>query len=198
MPAPDLEKLVSNFVRQQLLRPKFIAQLFEDAAEDDPESYLVQETAFREVASSDADLRLRRIYDAIEGGVIEFDDASVIERIDSLREIRADHRRSLEELAKLQSRMTAARLKPSMIDRAVRKTRMQIKGDQAFLQKLVTILAERVDVGASELRLTCVKSRILDAIFHVGEGIAIADVDWRRNHAPPRPRDSVTYRIARI
>jgi DNA invertase Pin-like site-specific DNA recombinase len=196
MPAPELERLVNKFVRQQILRPKFVAQLFEDAAEDGPESYLVREAAFREVASNDADLRLCRLYEAIEAGVVAFDDASVMERIDTLRETRADHLRSLEELARLQSRVTAAALKPSMIERAVRKTKRQIRDDPATLKKLVTILAERVDVGASEIRLTCVKSRLLDAIFHVGEGTIIADVDWRRDGAL-QPQDCITYKIAR-
>lgn len=196
VPASDLEGRVKNFVRRQLLQPKYIALLFETVVEDGPESLPAREAAFREEASSDADRRLRRLYDAIEGGVVAFDDASVVERVDALREIRAGHLRSLEELAKLQNRMAAAALKPSMIERAVRKTRARIRDDPAVLEKLVTILAERVDVGANEIRLTCVKSRLLDAIFHIGEGTVVADVDWRRDGAL-RPQDRVAYKIAR-
>ena len=198
VPTAELDGLVKKFVEQRLLEPQVLAKLLQKIVDRrrKPFEELAREIRVKNRAADDTDLRLRRIYDAIESGVVGINDPSIVDRIDSLRELRDEHRRAADEVAKLQGRVAEMILDPLLLEQAAIKARRKIGTDPAAFRKFLQIMVERVEVAVDEARLIGVKSRLLDGIFHIGNGTAIAEVDWRHSSAL-NAEDRFRYPIAR-
>ncbi|WP_447759784.1 recombinase family protein [Sphingopyxis panaciterrae] len=192
----ELDDLVGKFVQRHLLGPNGVEQLVEHVVETRSQPLLTREAAAEKRAAKDANQRLRRIFDAIEGGELDCNDASVAQRIDALRRLREEHLRTMWELTDLQNSRSAAASRAPTIRRAVRNALAKFEHEPDRLKKFMRLVTERVDVAPTAVRLTSVKSRLLEAVFHIADETPIPAVD-RRCSSARQSGDCFTYEIER-
>jgi hypothetical protein len=132
------------------------------------------------------DLRLKRLYDAIETGVADLGDPGLKERIDGLKAIRdqaqADTMRAQAMLdSAAQQPVTATMLRKFA---ATARQRMRIEGG-GYRRDHLRALAQRVEVGDREVRIMGSKSDLLRTLAAISgvksaaTGVRSSVLGWR-------------------
>jgi hypothetical protein len=135
----------------------------------------------------EADLRLKRLYDAIETGVADLGDPGLKERIAGLKAIRdqaqADTMRAQATLdSAAQQPVTATVLRKFA---ATARKRMRIEGG-GYRRDHLRALAQRVEVADHEVRIMGSKSDLLKTLAAISGvksatgGVRSSVLDWRK------------------
>lgn len=145
--------------------------------------------------ATEAEAKLKRLYEAIENGVIDMRDPSLKDRIAELAatrdHARGDADRAVAHIEKIGPSITAESLR-AFADAARHKLR---KGDGSFARDHVRAVASRVEVASkTEVRIRSQRSeslRTLTAVSGVAAGVLGVrgfERNWRaRRESNPRP-----------
>jgi site-specific DNA recombinase len=147
--------------------------------------------------ASEADAKLKRLYDAIESGIADLGDPMLKDRITELKatrdQARADAERAEGALDRLGPVITPAALK-TFARTARRRMRTESGG---YRRDHLRALAQRVEVDAKEVRIMRSKSVLLRTLVAVssaktaGFGVPSFVPQWRaRKDSNLRPPDS--------
>ena len=147
--------------------------------------------------ASEADAKLKRLYDAIENGIADISDPMLKDRVTELRAIRdqarADAERAEDALDRLGPSITPRALKA--FARAARKGMRTESG--GYRRDHLRALAQRVEVDAKEVRIMGAKSVLLRTLVAAssaktaGFGVPSSVPKWRaRRDSNSRPSDS--------
>ena len=119
--------------------------------------------------ATETDLRLKRLYDAIESGVADLDDPDLKDRIASLRAIRDQSRVDADRAsAMLESAGPQAITAPMLATFAKKaRQRMRLPGG-GYRRDHLRALAQRVEVGDGEVRIMGSKSDLLRTLAAAG------------------------------
>jgi site-specific DNA recombinase len=137
--------------------------------------------------AAEADLRLKRLYDAIETGVADLGDPGLKERIAGLKAIRdqaqADTMRAQAVLdSAAQQPITTTVLREFAV---TARKRMRIEGG-GYRRDHLRALAQRVEVADREVRIMVSKSDLLRTLAAISgvksdtDGIRSSVLDWRK------------------
>ena len=145
-----LDKLVADHVEHRLLQPNRLEKILCSVLDRREERAERQTTHIAELRkrATEADAKLKRLYDAIENGVTDLSDLMLKDRITELKAIRdqarADTERAEGATDRLSPTITTQSIK--VFARTARK-RMRIEGGGYRCDSL-RALAERVEVDA--------------------------------------------------
>lgn len=146
--------------------------------------------------AAESELRLKRLYDAIEAGVADLDDPALKERIAGLKVIR-DQSRVDADRAQAMLESTGERvITPEMVGRLSQAARERMRLDGGGDRRdHLRALAQRVEVGDDEVRIMGSKSDLLRTLVaaqggkSAAIGVPARVLKWRRG------RDSVSDSI---
>ena len=137
--------------------------------------------------AAEADLRLKRLYDAIEAGVADLDDPALKERIAGLKAIRDQAQADAERAAAMLKAQASRPITPQMVRKFARtaRERMRIDGG-GYRRDHLRALAQRVEVADREVRIMGSKSNLLQTLAAASgvksatPGVRSSVLNWRR------------------
>jgi hypothetical protein len=161
VPMEKLDTLVAGHIEHRLLQPSRLEKILSSVLGRREERAGRQATHIAELRkrASEADAKLKRLYDAIENGVTDLSDLMLKDRITELKAIRdqarADTERAEGAINRQGPTITTQSIKA--FARTARK-RMRIEGG-GYRRDYLRALAQRVEVDAQELRIMGVEKR---------------------------------------
>ncbi|MCO6178343.1 recombinase family protein [Ciceribacter sp. RN22] len=184
VPMEKLDDLVADHLEKQLLRPERLETILAavlDRREEHAERRR-EHIAELNKRSAESELRLKRLYDAIEGGIADLDDPALKDRIDGLKAIRDQAKADADRAqAMLQnSGQKAVTLQMLRKFAATARQRIRLEGG-GYRRDHLRALAQRVEVAEGEVRITGSKSRLLQTLVS-GSGansVPTQGLTWR-------------------
>ena len=137
--------------------------------------------------AAETELRLKRLYDAIESGVADLDDPTLKERIISLKASRDQAQADAERAQAMIESSGQQAITPAMIQRFARtaRERMRIDGG-GYRRDHLRALAQRVEVADKEVRIMGSKDDLLRTLAAVSGvksakiGVRSSVLNWRK------------------
>jgi site-specific DNA recombinase len=195
VPMEKLDNLVAEYIEQRLLQPKRLEQLLSHVLNSRTERAARRKSHIADLRkrATEADAKLKRLYDAIENGVADLSDPMLKDRIGELKatrdQARLDAERAEDAIDRAGPTITPQALKT--FARTARK-RMRIDGG-SYRRDHLRALAQRVEVDQKELRIMGSKSALLRTLVAAesaktaGFGVPSSVPKWRAR------RDSSFY-----
>jgi len=187
VPMEKLDTLVADHIEHRLLLPSRLEKILSsvlDRREERTERQAKHIAELRKRAS-EADAKLKRLYDAIENGVTDLSDLMLKDRIIELKAIRdqarADTERAEGAIERLGPTITTQSIKA--FARTARK-RMRTESG-GYRRDYLRALAQRVEVDTEELRIMGSKSELLRTLVAAssaktaGFGVPSSVPKWR-------------------
>jgi len=187
VPMEKLDNLVAGHIEHRLLAPERLEEVLASMLDRRQERTERRREHITELnkRAAEADLRLKRLYDAIESGVADLNDPALKERLAGLKAIRdqsqADMRAQVALESAAQQPITTTMLRKFA---ATARQRMRIDGG-GHRRDHLRALAQRVEVADRKVRIMGSKSdllRTLAAISGVKSatgGVRSSVLDWR-------------------
>src|SRR5262249_15050846 len=147
--------------------------------------------------AAETELRLKRLYDAIEAGVADLDDPALKDRIEGLRALRDQAKADSERAQAMLDSSNHQAITPQMVQRfaATARKRMRIDGG-GYRRDHLRAFAQRVEVAEREVFIRGSKDELLRTLVAVGSGksadsgVPSSVLKWRRGW-DSNPRGSV-------
>ena len=176
MPMEKLDDLVASHLEDRLLQPERLEIILAAVLDRRQERSQRQREHIAELnkRAAESELRLKRLYDAIEAGIAEIDDPALKDRIDGLNAIRAQA---------MPQHSGSQAVTPQMLTRFARtaRERMRLPGG-GYRRDHLRALAQRVEVADGKVRIIGSKSRLLQTLVANGSANAVPTqvLKWRR------------------
>ena len=189
VPMEKLDDLVASHLEDRLLQPDRLeailaAVLDRRQARSERQREHIAELNKR---AAEAELRLKRLYDAIEAGVADIDDPALKDRIDGLKAIRDQARADTERAQAMLQQSGRQAVTSQMLSRFARtaRERMRLPGG-GYRRDHLRALAQRVEVADGEVRIIGSRSRLLQTLVANGSVNAVPaqGLKWRRTQNP--------------
>jgi len=164
IPMEKLDDLVAGHIADRLLQPERLEEVLASVLDRRQERAERRREHIAELnqRAAEADLRLKRLYDAIESGVADLDDPALRDRIAGLKSTRDQaHTDAGRAAAALQSAGQQT-ITPAMVRTfaATARERIRIAGS-GYRREHLRALAQRVEVADSEVRIMGSKNDLL-------------------------------------
>jgi site-specific DNA recombinase len=151
----------------------------------------------------ETDLRLKRLYDAIEAGVADLGDPALKERIASLKAIRNQAQVESARAAAMLETSGQQAITPQMVQRFARTARERIRIDGGgYRREHLRALAQRVEVADGEVRIIGSKTTLLQTLAAASgaksatPGVRSSVLKWRMGW-DSNPRTLAGWRFSR-
>ena len=199
VPMEKLDTLVADHIEHRLLQPSRIEKILSSVLDRREERAERRTTHIAELRkrATEADAKLKRLYDAIENGVTDLSDLMLKDRIAELKTIR-DQARADAERAEVAIERQGPTITPQSIKTFARTARKRMRTESGgYRRDYLRALAQRVEVDAQELRIMGSKSELLRTLVAAssakaaGFGVPSSVPKWRArrdsNSQPPDP-----------
>ena len=189
IPMEKLDSLVAEHIADRLLQPERLEEVLASVLDRRQERAERRREHIAELnkRAAETDLRLKRLYDAIEAGVADLDDPALKERVASLKAIRDQAQADAERAAAMLESSAHQAVTPQMVQRYARTARERIRIDGGgYRRDHLRALAQRVEVADREVRIVGSKSNLLQALTAAAgvkpatPGIRSSVLKWRR------------------
>ena len=190
VPMEKLDSVVAEHIEHRLLQPKRLEQILArvlDRREERAERRTAHIAELRRRAT-EANAKLKRLYDAIENGIADVSDPMLKERVTELKAIRdqarTDAERAAGALDRLGPSITPQALK-TFASQARRRMRTESGG---YRRDHLRALAQRIEVDAKEVRIMGSKSELLRTLVAASSaksatiGVPSSVPKWRTRH----------------
>jgi site-specific DNA recombinase len=187
VPMDKLDRVVAEHIEHRLLQSKRLEEILSsvlDRREERAERRSAHIAELRKRAS-EADAKLKRLYDAIENGVADLSDPMLEDRVAELKAIR-DQARADAERAQEAIERTGPAITPQALKTFARQTRKRMRTESGgYRRDHLRALAQRVEVDAKEIRIMGSKSELLRTLVAVssaktaGFGVPSSVPKWR-------------------
>jgi hypothetical protein len=178
IPMEKLDKLVANYVEDRLLAPERLEEVLAsviDRRQDHAERRR-EHIAELNKRASEAELRLKRLYDAIEAGVADLDDPALKDRIAALRAIRDQAQADTVRAQAMLENATHQVVTPQMLRQFADTTRKRMRADRGgYCRDHLRLLAQRVEVADKQVRIMGSKSNLLRTLIALSSAGRKAD-----------------------
>ncbi len=200
VPMDRLNDAVIDHLESRLLDPKRLTLLMDQLIErrDEWVDQRRLHVADLERRATEAEAKLKRLYEAIENGVVDMSDPSLKDRIAELQAVRdqarGDADRAVSHIEKIGPEITAESLRTFAVT-AKKKLR---NDDGTFARDHIRAVAQRVEViSKTEVRIRGLRSELLRTLTAASGveaavlGVRSFEPKWRaRNDSNVRPSDS--------
>lgn len=190
VPMEKLDTLVVDHIEHRLLLPSRLEKILSSVLDRREERTERQATHIAELRkrATEADAKLKRLYDAIENGVTDLSDLMLKDRITELKAIR-DQARADTERAEGAIERLGPTITPQSIKAFARTARKRMRTESGgYRRDYLRALAQRVEVDAKELRIMGSKSELLRTLVAAssaktaGFGVPSSVPKWRTRH----------------
>ena len=184
VPMEKLDDLVASHLEDRLLQPDRLEAILTAVLDRRQERSERPREHIAELnrRAAESELRLKRLYDAIEAGVADIDDPALRDRIDGLKAIRDQASSDAERAQAMLQHSGSQTVTPQMLQRFARtaRERMRLPGG-GYRRDHLRALAQRVDVSDGEVRIIGSKSRLLQTLVANGSANAVPTqgLKWR-------------------
>jgi hypothetical protein len=189
IPMEKLDTLVASHLEDRLLQPERLEEVLATVLDRRQERTERRREHLAELAkrAAETELRLKRLYDAIEAGVADLADPALKDRIVGLTAIRDQARADAERAQAMLDSSGLKAVTPAMVRRfaEVARERIRIEGG-GYRRDHLRALAQRVEVADHEVRIMGSKGNLLRTLAAVaGEksaalGVPSSVPKWRR------------------
>ena len=185
VPMEKLDDLVVNHLEKQLLQPERLETVLAAALDRREEHAERRREHIAELnkRSAESELRLKRLYDAIEAGIADLDDPALKDRIDGLKAIRDQAKADADRAQAMLQNTGQKAVTPQMLRTFATTARERIRLDGGgYRRDHLRALAQRVEVAEGEVRIMGSKSRLLQTLV-AGSGVnsvPTQGLKWRR------------------
>ncbi|GGC80983.1 hypothetical protein GCM10010994_43750 [Chelatococcus reniformis] len=197
VPMEKLDDLVVNHLEKQLLQPERLETVLAAALDRREEHAERRREHIAELnkRAAESELRLKRLYDAIEAGVADLDDPALKDRIDGLKAIRDQAKADAERAQAMLQNTGQKAVTPQMLRKFATTARERIRLESGgYRRDHLRALAQRVEVAEGEVRIMGSKSRLLQTLV-AGSGVnsvPTQGLKWRRE-GDSNPRYGFPY-----
>ncbi len=189
IPMQKLDNLVAGHIEDRLLQPERLEEVLASVLDRRQERTERRREHIAELnkRAAETDLRLKRLYDAIESGVADLDDPALKERIVGLKAIRdqaqadADRAQAMAESAGQQA------ITPAMVQKFAQTARERIRiTGGGYRREHLRALAQRVEVADKEVRIMGSKGDLLrtlatsSGVKSATPGVRSSVPSWRK------------------
>jgi len=174
-----LDDLVANHLAERLLDPVRLEVVLSEVLDRRQERSERRREHIAELNRrvAETELRLKRLYDAIESGVADLDDPALKDRIDGLKATRDQARADAERASALLVSSTQQAITPTMLREFASTARRRIRLEGGgYRRDHLRALAQRVEVDREEVRIMGSKSNLLRALAANGVASAVGGV----------------------
>ncbi|WP_083452151.1 recombinase family protein [Candidatus Burkholderia verschuerenii] len=185
VPMEKLDDLVAAHLEGQLLQPARLETILAsvlDRRQEQGERHR-EHIAELKKRATESDLRLKRLYDAIEAGVADIHDPALKDRIDGLKAIRDQASADAERAQAMLDSSGAKAVTPQMVRAFADTARQRIRLDGGgYRRDHLRALAQRVEVAEGEVRIMGSKSRLLQVLSGKNSvnSVPTQGLKWRR------------------
>ena len=185
VPMEKLDDLVADHLEQQLLRPERLETILASVLDRRQEQSERRREHIAELnkRAAESELRLKRLYDAIEAGVADIDDPALKDRIDGLKAIRDQAKADSDRAQAMLDSSGARAVTPQMVRAFASTARQRIRLEGGgYRRDHLRALAQRVEVAEGEVRIMGSKSRLLQALTGKNgvNSVPTQGLKWRR------------------
>ncbi len=191
IPMAKLDDLVASHLEDRLLRPERLAVVLDSILDGRQERLDKRRADLGQLnkRAEEAELRLKRLYDAIEAGIADLDDPALKDRIAGLKTLR-DQAKDQAERARCTLEGAGGRsITAADVTRFARVARQRIRREGGgYRRDHLRALAQRVEVDVGEVRIVGSKRRLLRTLaagFGADKAIGPGWQEWRDSN--PRP-----------
>jgi len=156
VPMEKLDDLVAKNLEDELLQPDRLEAILSAVLDRRQEQTTRKRAHVAELnkRATEAELRLKRLYDAIENGIADVDDPDLKERIASLKATRDQARADAERVKASLSAEGRKAVAPDMLVNFASTARKKMRNaNGGYRRDHLRALAQRVEVAADEVRL---------------------------------------------
>lgn len=202
VPMDKLDDLVASHLEEQLLQPERLETILASVLDRRQEQSERRRDHIAELnkRSAESELRLKRLYDAIEAGVADINDPALKDRIDGLKAIRDQAKADAERAQAMLQNSGSKSVTPQMLRKFASTARQRIRLDGGgYRRDHLRALAQRVEVADGEVRIMGSKSRLLQTLV-AGSGVnsvPTQGLKWRRRR-DSNPRWACTHAAFRV
>jgi site-specific DNA recombinase len=195
VPMEKLDTLVAKHLEERLLDPARLEEVLAAVLDRRQERTERRREHIAELnkRATESDLRLKRLYDAIESGVADLDDPDLKERIASLKAIRDQSRIDADHASAMLESTGQKAITAPMLARFAKTARQCIRlPGGGYRRDHLRALPQRVEVNDGEVRIMGSKSDLLRTLAASGSGTSPGAVPsfvpkWRsRRDSNPR------------
>ncbi len=185
VPMEKLDDLVVNHLEKQLLQPERLETVLSGVLDRRQEQSERRRDHIAELnkRSAESELRLKRLYDAIEAGVADIDDPALKDRIDGLKAIRDQAKADAERAQAMLDSSGSKAITPQMVRTFAKTARKRIRLEGGgYRRDHLRALAQRVEVADGEVRIMGSKSRLLQTLTGKSgvNSVPTQGLKWRR------------------
>ena len=171
VPMEKLDDLVARHLEKRLLQPERLEIILANVLDRRQEQGERRRAHIAELnkRATESDLRLKRLYDAIEAGVADIADPALKDRLDALKAIRDQSKADATRAQAMLESSGAKAITPQMIQTFAKaaRQRMHLEGG-GYRRDHLRAVAQRVEVAEGEVRIIGSKSRLLQTLTAKG------------------------------
>lgn len=167
VPMEKLDDLVADHLEQRLLQPARLAVLLSSILDRRQEHTVRKQQHISEMnrRATEAEQRLQRLYDAIESGLADIDDADLKQRMSALKATRDQSRNDADRASDSIGSNTTKAITSEMLDQFANAARDRLrKRGGGYRRDHLRALAQRVEVDDGEVRIMGSKSNLLHTL----------------------------------
>ncbi len=189
IPMEKLDNLVAAHIADRLLQPERLEEVLASVLDRRQERAERRREHIAELnkRAAETDLRLKRLYDAIEAGIAELDDPALKERVTSLKAIRDQAQIDAERATAMLESSGQQAVTPQMVQKfaGTARERIRIEGG-GYRRDHLRALAQRVEVADHQVRIMGSKSNLLRTLAAASGaksatgGVPSSVLKWRR------------------
>jgi site-specific DNA recombinase len=201
IPMEKLDALVAGHIEDRLLQPERLEEVLAAVLDRRQERSDRRREHIAELnkRATETDLRLKRLYDAIESGVADLDDTALKDCIAGLKATRDQAQADAERAQAMLESSGQQALTPQMVRKFARtaRERMRIDGG-GYRREHLRALAQRVEVADTEVRIMGSKGDLLrtlaaaSGVKSATPGVRISVLKWRKEW-DSNPRYAFTH-----
>ncbi len=201
IPMDKLDNLVAEHIADRLQQPERLEEVLASVLDRRQERAERRRQHIAELnkRAAETDLRLKRLYDAIEAGVADLDDPALRERIAGLKAIRDQAQADAARAAATLESSAQQAVTPQLVQRFARTARERIRIDGGgYRRDHLRALAQRVEVADREVRIIGSKNNLLQTLTAAAgvkpatPGVRSSVLMWRRER-DSNPRYGFPY-----
>jgi site-specific DNA recombinase len=185
VPMEKLDDLVASHIEERLLQPERLETILAAVLDRRQERGERQREHIAELnkRAAESELRLKRLYDAIEVGVADLNDPALKDRIEGLKATRDQARADAERAQATLQNSGSQAVTPQMLSKFARTARQRTRLEGGgYRRDHLRALAQRVEVAEGEVRIMGSKSRLLQTLVATGSvtSVPTQGLNWRR------------------
>jgi site-specific DNA recombinase len=186
VPMEKLDDLVASHIEERLLQPERLETILAAVLDRRQERGERQREHIAELnkRAAESELRLKRLYDAIEVGVADLNDPALKDRIEGLKATRDQARADAERAQATLQNSGSQAVTPQMLSKFARTARQRTRLEGGgYRRDHLRALAQRVEVAEGEVRIMGSKSRLLQTLVATGSvtSVPTQGLNWRRD-----------------